>query len=63
MIGLAHGVKVFICTDPADMRRSFDGLCGMTENLMKLDPLTNTPRRCWANLNSGLKNKHSCPKV
>jgi transposase len=40
MIGLAHGVKVFICTDPADMRRSFDGLGGMTENLMKQDPLT-----------------------
>ena len=40
MIGLAHGVKVFICTDPADMRRSFDGLCGMTENLMKQNPLT-----------------------
>ena len=40
MIGLAHGVKVFICTDPADMRRSFDGLGGMAENLMKQDPLT-----------------------
>ena len=40
MIGLVHGVKIFICTDPADMRRSFDGLVGMTENLMKQDPLT-----------------------
>jgi hypothetical protein len=40
MIGLAHGVNVFICTDPADMRRSFDGLVGMAENLMKQDPLT-----------------------
>ena len=40
MIGLAHGVKIFICTDPADMRKSFDGLCGMTENLMKQDPIT-----------------------
>ena len=39
MIGLAHGLKVFICTDPADMRRSFDGLSGMAENLMKQDPL------------------------
>lgn len=40
MIGLAHGLKVFICTAPADMRRSFDGLGGMAENLMKADPLS-----------------------
>jgi transposase len=40
MIGLAHGLKVFICTVPADMRRSFDGLGGMAENLMKADPLS-----------------------
>jgi len=40
MIGLAHGLKVFICTEPADMRRSFDGLGGMAENLMKTDPLS-----------------------
>ena len=40
MIGLAHGLKVFICTGPADMRRSFDGLGGMAENLMKSDPLS-----------------------
>ena len=39
MIGLAHGVKIFICTAPADMRRSFDGLGSMAENLMKQDPL------------------------
>jgi hypothetical protein len=40
MIGMAHGLKVFICTAPADMRRSFDGLGGMAENLMKSDPLS-----------------------
>lgn len=40
MIGLAHGLKVFVCTRPADMRRSFDGLSGMAENLMKQDPLS-----------------------
>ena len=39
MIGLAHGLKIFVCTQPADMRRSFDGLSGMAENLMKQDPL------------------------
>ena len=40
MIGLARNMRVFLCTTPADMRRSFDGLCGMAQNLMKLDPLT-----------------------
>lgn len=40
MIGLAHGLKVFLCIEPADMRRSFDGLSGMAENLMKQDPLS-----------------------
>ena len=40
MIGLAHGLNVFLCTEPADMRRSFDGLSGMAESLMKQDPLS-----------------------
>lgn len=40
MIGLAHGLKVFVCSEPADMRRSFDGLSGMAGNLMKQDPLS-----------------------
>ena len=39
MIRFAHGVNVFICTAPADMRRSFDGLGSMAEHLMKQDPL------------------------
>ena len=40
MIGLSHGVKVFLCTAPADMRRGFDGLSGMAVSLMKQDPLS-----------------------
>ena len=40
MIGLLRSMRVFVCTKPADMRRSFDGLCGMAEKLMKQDPLT-----------------------
>lgn len=40
MIGLAHGLKVFVCSEPADMRRSFDGLSGMAGSLMKQDPLS-----------------------
>ena len=33
MIGLALGVKIYLCTTPADMRRGFDGLSGMAESL------------------------------
>ena len=40
MIGLALGVKVYLCTTPADMRRGFDGLSGMAESLMNQDPLS-----------------------
>jgi len=40
MIGLALGVKVYLCTTPADMRRGFDGLSGMAESLMKQNPLS-----------------------
>ena len=39
MLTVAGGVRVFVCTQPADMRRSFDGLSGMAENLMQQDPL------------------------
>ena len=39
MIGLAGSLRVFVYRLPADMRRSFDGLCGMTQNIMKQDPL------------------------
>ena len=40
MLTVAGSVRIFVCTQPADMRRSFDGLSGMAENLMKQDPLS-----------------------
>ena len=40
MIGLAVGLKVFVCTQPADMRRSFDGLGGMAVNIIEQDPMS-----------------------
>ncbi|MEO1526319.1 MAG: IS66 family insertion sequence element accessory protein TnpB [Planctomycetota bacterium] len=40
MIGLASGLKVFVCTQPADMRRSFDGLCGMAIAIIEQDPMS-----------------------
>ena len=40
MISLTGSLRVFVCTQPADMRRSFDGLCGMASDIMKQDPLS-----------------------
>ena len=40
MISLDRSVRVFVCTRPADMRRSFDGLADMAEQLIKQDPLS-----------------------
>ncbi len=40
MIGLAHGVQVYLCTTPTDMRRGFDGLSGMAQSLLAQDPLS-----------------------
>jgi transposase len=40
MLTLPPAVKVFICTQPVDMRRSFDGLAAATRNLMGQDPLS-----------------------
>ena len=40
MIGLAHGIKIHLCTHPTDMRRGFDGLSGMVDSLLQQDPLS-----------------------
>lgn len=40
MLTIAGSVQIFVCTEPADMRRSFDGLCGMARDIMKQDPLS-----------------------
>jgi transposase len=40
MIGLTHGVQVYLCTTPTDMRRGFDGLSGMAQSLLERDPLS-----------------------
>ena len=39
MLSLAGSLRVFVCAQPADMRRSFDGLCGMVEQIVQEDPL------------------------
>ena len=39
VISLPASVRVYLCTAPCDMRRSFDGLQGMVTSVMQLDAL------------------------
>ena len=39
MISLPASVRVYLCTAPCDMRRSFDGLQGIVTSVMGLDAL------------------------
>lgn len=38
MIGLIQGVNIYLCTQPTDMRRGFDGLSGMVATLLEQEP-------------------------
>lgn len=38
MLNLPAAVRVFVCTRPTDMRRSFDGLAMLAEEVVKEDP-------------------------
>jgi transposase len=37
---LSAAVRVFLCTKPTDMRKSFDGLFGMVREFLGQDPLS-----------------------
>jgi transposase len=39
-LSLPSTVRILLCTQPADMRRSFDSLAAMVESILKEDPLT-----------------------
>ena len=38
MLNFSHATRVFLCTSPVDMRKSFRGLCLLAESLLGQDP-------------------------
>ena len=40
MLSLPSAVRVYLCRQPTDMRRSFYGLAQMTQDLIDVDPLS-----------------------
>jgi transposase len=40
MLTLMPNVRVFVCTQATDMRKSFDGLSGMVEEVVQQSPLS-----------------------
>jgi transposase len=38
MLRLPPSVRIMLCLQPADMRRSFDGLCGMVQSTLEESP-------------------------
>lgn len=40
MIRATIPMQIFVCTQPTDMRRSFDGLSGMVRQVLSQDPLS-----------------------
>ena len=40
MLTLSRDLQIFLARDPVDMRKSFNGLIGLTESVLEQDPLT-----------------------
>jgi len=40
MLNLTPSVRIFVCTKPVDMRRSFDGLFELVQSLVHQDPFS-----------------------
>jgi transposase len=40
MLSLPPSIRVFVCTRPTDMRRSFDSLAAMASDILKQDPFS-----------------------
>lgn len=40
MLSLSPSARIWVCTTPADLRKSFDGLCGLIRTSLGSDPLS-----------------------
>src|SRR5512147_2240042 len=40
MLGLPSAIRIFLCTEPTDMRRGFDRLAEMVRQVIRQDPLS-----------------------
>lgn len=40
MFNLSSSIRIFVCTKPVDMRRSFDGLFGLVQSMLHEDPFS-----------------------
>lgn len=40
MLRSAHGARIWVCNKPTDMRKSFDTLAALVENVLRQDPLS-----------------------
>lgn len=40
MLSISSQVRIFLARDPVDMRKSFHGLIGLTESVLREDPLS-----------------------
>jgi transposase len=40
MFNLPPSVRIFVCTKPVDMRRSFDGLFNLVQTIIRQDPFS-----------------------
>lgn len=40
MLSVAANTRIFVCSEPTDMRKSFDGLCGLVTDALGQDPLS-----------------------
>ena len=40
MLSIPHPVRIFLCTEPTDMRKGFDGLSGVVRSFLKQEPLS-----------------------
>jgi transposase len=40
MFNLSPSVRIFVCTKPVDMRKSFNGLYGLVQELIHADPFS-----------------------